>query len=74
MSHAIHWEGRLQKAMQLWRHMQTKAQLVEEWVQEADDVLHLQGENTPDLIHKHKVDIILDRGCTFAKWVSQSDI
>ena len=55
VSQSKEWESRLEKGLRLWRNLQQKAQPVEEWVTEAVDVLHLQGEPTTQLIQKHKV-------------------
>lgn len=48
------WEGRLEKGLRLWRNLQSKAQPLEEWVQEAEAVLGQEEENINDLIANHR--------------------
>ena len=55
MSAAKDWEARLQHGLRMWRNLQDSATPVEEWVQEAEDVISLQGEPPAQLMEKHKV-------------------
>jgi len=49
------WEARLEKGLRMWRHLQSKAQPIEEWVTAAEAVMTQDGENTDDLLTNHKV-------------------
>ena len=49
------WEARLEKGLRMWRHLQSKAQPIEEWVTAAEAVMTQDGDNTDDLLTNHKV-------------------
>ncbi len=55
MSQSKEWECKLERGLRLWHQLQQRAQPVEEWVSQAEDVLNLQMESTQHLIDKHKV-------------------
>lgn len=55
------WEARLEKGLRMWRHLQSKAQPIEQWVTAAEEILNQDGDNIDDLLTNHKVSAVTSK-------------
>ena len=51
------WESRLERGWRLWQGLQTKAQPVEAFVEQATGILEERGDDTQNMISSHKVSV-----------------
>ena len=55
LSNSKDWEQKLLEALRLWKNLQVKAEPVESFVTQADEVLTIQAETPMETLQTHKV-------------------
>ena len=55
LSNSKDWERKLMEALRLWKNLQVKAEPVEGFVTQADEVLTTQAETPMETLQTHKV-------------------